>query len=1195
MKSNYLQALLLLFACFTFYEASSQTIYANREWVEETPVTSSAYQHTSTIVSSGNLIVTGNVLNGSGDTDIITVKYDSQGDTVWYKTFAGNANDDDYGIDLIENSSGDIVVIGAVKTSAGDYDYVVISYDGADGTEDWNYIWDGDGNGVDIPSDVALDASDNIFVTGGSEASNGLSDYGTIKLTSGGSFTWESFYDYNDLHDGATSIIVAGTRVIISGGSAATAGDWDIATVRVNINTGAFIVEVRTGVSGATIEDVRAMTTDSDNNLYLTGYAVVSGENNIQTIKMDSTLTVEWITGYDGGDDDEGYDIGLDNSGNVYITGFTERSSGKFQGVTIKYSDLGDTLWTRLFGNIVSEDGMKARKLAVEPNGDSYITGSTYGGGQYSFAFVKYNSSGEIELSKTYQADSLDDNGFDIVVDGEDVFLTGFTETVGGTRMTSIKYSLKEKDMSLTYDGTTGKPIRAKNDLIIRVDTSLINHAEINQLQNDFWTLDQIFDASFVTDIERALEDICEDESCDINIYRVFRNMTTYDTLSISRSGDTIRIPPFWSTFIFEFPDGVDLQDASDTLVQMFPDIKYSTYNLVGYLDDVPDDPDYDNGQISLHTDPSPSWPDVHINVEPAWDIEYGQRFIKVGVLDGPMQWEHEDFGGEFSTKVDGWDFYLNQSIYTVTPAWSADHGTACAGIIGAIRFNDMGIAGIAGGSYENGEDLDSSGVSLYGMRILGHPDSLILMNHIADAVYGSSVEVLGSDYGWGLHITNNSYGISNAPYFGGTNPWFLDTNITLLRESYHFANRNEVVVVASRGNSGLIQDGGTYHYNYPGVLDDDWIICVGGLGNDGDYHDGVGSFEYGWKASRGPEIDVSSFSAGSHNWTTQDSSEYNTFNGTSAAAPHVAGVAALMLSYLNVDGYSYDNLAPEDVEWVLQHTAQDRNTGTHPGYDTLTGYGIVRAGEAFEILEKPKYELKHFGTDAFPNSTTFSLYSTQDTVTLTERFENEVGTWFLGGVPYVVDVYKVTSFSGHIINSNDSIIGAWPRPSSSNVFALYDGSNVLQPRERVSLDSLDNTYGYLHGFIYYVEDTLGNPLGWWPIDTLTDFNLTYSILKTDTTVFLENEELISNVSVNVYPNPTGNNQMLELNLDQPMDGNIRLYDMNGRVIMNVYSGHFNEGQTNIKVDVNSLPAGIYMYSILFTDETSMQIKVIIQ
>lgn len=65
----------------------------------------------------------------------------------------------------------------------------------------------------------------------------------------------------------------------------------------------------------------------------------------------------------------------------------------------------------------------------------------------------------------------------------------------------------------------------------------------------------------------------------------------------------------------------------------------------------------------------------------------------------------------------------------------------------------------------------------------------------------------------------NNSWGISQA---GPT--WYIDTNIRLLTEAYHFANRCGVVVIASRGNSGKMQEEGSDvgHDNYPAVIDED-------------------------------------------------------------------------------------------------------------------------------------------------------------------------------------------------------------------------------------------------------------------------------------------------------------------------------------------------------------------------------------
>ncbi|MBK8926690.1 MAG: S8 family serine peptidase [Crocinitomicaceae bacterium] len=1168
---------------------NSQTIYANREWVRETPAVGTGIYHTSTIVVSGKVYVTGNIINSSGNTDIYTIKLDSNGDTLWSKTYNGSATGSmDYGIELQTSSDGYLYVIGAAQNSSSGYDYCLIKYSQLNGTQVWVRNWNGVGNGDDIPSAMKVDGSSAIYVTGGSEATNGFSDYGTIKVSNLNVLNWAKYYNYNGLHDGATTISTNLTDVIVSGGSASASNDWDIATIKYSKFSGSSGTPSRTNIPGATMVAANAMITDSLNNIYITGYAEVSGNKNIQTIKLDSNLTLKWITDYEENGDDVASDIGIDGNSNVYITGYTEVSVNKYQGITIKYQDDGDTLWTQFYGNTVTEDGVQFRKLAVDSDGEVYLTGSVLNGGSTAFAFVKYDTDGNKKVRREYEADSLNDDGFDIVVDADSVYITGFTETISGQTMTTLKFVLKEKDNTLELDSISGTPLFVQRDLIVNVDSEFIDENQINDLEKYYWSLGEIFDSGFVTNLERELEIVCDNDHCPITVYRIFTDMRTTDTISITRLGDTISIPQFWSTFVFEFPDGIDVTAASNAIVSMYPDIEYSTYNLIGRLNDVPNDTMYAEEQIGLHTDPTPTFPDFHIDAETAWEYETGKRYIKIGVMDGPVYWEHEDFGGddESTTKVNGWDYCAipTVSIYASPTNFIKHHSTSVCGTIGAIRNNEIGIAGIAGGSYLNGANLDSSGCALLAMDICGHSDTVVILSHSANAVYNSVVYVPGSDNNYGIHIMNNSWAVGNQPYISPVNPWFLDTNIVLLRECYHFANRNGVVVTASRGNSGYMQDAGTYHYNYPGTLDDDWIICVGGVGTDGNYHDDNVSPEGGFKTSRGPEIDVSGFSAASHNWTTQDYNGYNTFVATSAATPFATGIAGLLLSYLNSETADYNNLAPEDVEYILQMTALDCDTITNPGPDTLTGYGLVQAGAAMMQVDKDKYSLDHFGTDAFPNSTTFALYSSNDTVTLSERYQNVAGDWFLPNTDYVVDTYEITSISGHIVNFNEEIIAAWPRPSSSNVFMIYDVNNVVMPRERIILDSVDNSYGYMRGYIYFVSDTLGNPLGWWPIDTLADFDLTYSILKSDTTVFLNNEEVSQGISINVFPNPSSQTQTLILELDQPINGEIRLLDINGRVVQTIYSGNFEQGQNQFDVDVSNLPKGVYVYSIRFAD-----------
>lgn len=74
----------------------------------------------------------------------------------------------------------------------------------------------------------------------------------------------------------------------------------------------------------------------------------------------------------------------------------------------------------------------------------------------------------------------------------------------------------------------------------------------------------------------------------------------------------------------------------------------------------------------------------------------------------------------------------------------------------------------------------------------------------------------------------------------------------------------------------------------------------------------------------------------------------YPNFHGTSAAAPHVAGIAALMLE-INPQA------TPERIRWVLQATAIDMET---PGFDFNSGYGLVDAHAALSVLTTPPPQL---------------------------------------------------------------------------------------------------------------------------------------------------------------------------------------------------------------------------------------------
>lgn len=1203
------KSLIATISCFTFFsQANTQTTYANREWVEDIPIVGTGYYHTSTIVVAGKLYVTGNILNGGGNTDIYTMKLDTNGDTLWSATYAGSAGGDDYGIELKASSDGYIYVIGAAKNTSTGYDYCLLKYNSSTGSQSFVRNWNGAGNGDDIPSSLYVDGSSAIYITGGSEASNGFSDYGTIKVSSLNVLGWVKYYNYNNLHDGATSITKNVSNIIVTGGSASAVNDWDIATVGYNIITGNAGTPSRTNITGATMVEANAMATDSLNNIYITGYATVSGNKNIQTIKLDSALALKWIADYEENLEDVANDVAVDGSGNVYVTGYTEESTGKYKGITIKYADDGDTLWTQLLGNTVTEDGIKFRKMAVEPSGEIYLTGSQGRDNLNAFAFAKYDTDGSLKLLKTYQADTLDDDGFDIQVDGKDVYITGFTETVSGTRMTSLKYSLQEKDSAKYYDAGTEEPIFVERDLIVRVDTSQIIKSEVDKLEKEFWALDEIFEPAMVSNIERSLENVC-DGSCDIRVYRVFRYLRTTDTTTISRLGETIKIPEFWATFVFEFPVGIDILEAKDSLESLFPLIPYAMPNLIATYTTSATDDFYDS-QHSLHQ--TTEYDSAHVNIEPAWDYTVGKPFVKAGVFDTGVQWIHEDFQSaiapQYTRVADGYDFQYSTSVFSA-PAFGDEngHGTKVAGILGANRNNhtSYGVAGIAGGV----GIIDSAdfGCALYSLKILGNSPSWFTsdLTYISDAIVTSSLDPGTSiaPYDFGLHVSNNSWHFHGAPGFV-TLGIYTPENITLVRESVHFANRANVTFVAARGNFGIAEElYDTITLAYPAILDEDWVLCVGGTGTDGHYHDGIGTVGQGggtedatFNPSRGWEIDVAAPSCSDLVFTTRiDDTDpspgvdtyYGSFNGTSAATPHVAGAVVLMMSYFNEPFSSFNNLAPEDCERIIELSAHDVN---YPGVDSLTGYGRLDIGASLQQIDKDVYALKHFELDSFPDVTTVSLYSTNDTITIEERYQNNVGTWFLPD-EYVVTAYQINTTVTHNVASLGTIIEYWPRHSSSTLLPIFDANNILLPRERVVINSVNSSTASLTGYVYKVSDLTGTQLGWWPFDTShVEINMAYTLLI-DMTSVLQTTETSFDTKLQLYPNPTNGNQVISFESnDAGEELSISLVDISGNLIQQVYSGSTTKGLNRFEVETANLSSGVYFY-IVSIGEKQLQLR----
>ncbi|HBN08663.1 MAG TPA: hypothetical protein DD435_08450 [Cyanobacteria bacterium UBA8530] len=223
-------------------------------------------------------------------------------------------------------------------------------------------------------------------------------------------------------------------------------------------------------------------------------------------------------------------------------------------------------------------------------------------------------------------------------------------------------------------------------------------------------------------------------------------------------------------------------------------------------------------------------------NVFQAWDLGRGSSAIKVAVIDTGIDYRHPDLAGRV---IKGRDFINEDS----DPLDDHGHGTHCAGVIGAIADNGIGLAGVAGG------------VSIIAIKVLDSEGSGPL-SAVASGI--QEAKRLGAN------IINLSLGDSS--------------NSAILQSAIAEAVNAGITVVAAAGNDGTSRK--YYPAAYPGV------ISVGAL-DISDYKAGFSN--YGdWVKVAAPGVNIVS---------TMPNSGYAPMSGTSMASPHVAGLAALLLS----------------------------------------------------------------------------------------------------------------------------------------------------------------------------------------------------------------------------------------------------------------------------------------------------------
>lgn len=355
---------------------------------------------TKTVIDpSGNSYVAGATLNSSGDYDILVTMYDSHGSQQWVFQHNGAGNGNDAASDMLVDGSGNVFVTGTVYTSSTDSNDAVLIKLNSSGSQVWMSVWNNSAaNSNDGSLALVQDGSGNTYTAGATFTGANLTDFLVLAYDASGNLQWNKTWDNMNMHDAAHKIrLLPANQLAVSGGTQTAANNVDYATIKLDAGSGGFIGSATSGGTASNIDIISALTTDANDDLYVTGGIVnVATGMDMHTIKMDTALVEVWHADYNSSSAyrDVATDLAVGSNGMVYVCGYSETASNGTDIKVLRYAANGSQDWVvSIDGDVHGNDTAKAIIL----DGDYlYVTATSNNGDNDDYHTVKLDTAGNI-------------------------------------------------------------------------------------------------------------------------------------------------------------------------------------------------------------------------------------------------------------------------------------------------------------------------------------------------------------------------------------------------------------------------------------------------------------------------------------------------------------------------------------------------------------------------------------------------------------------------------------------------------------------------------------------------------------------------------------------------------------------------------------------------------------------------------
>lgn len=332
--------------------------------------------HATAVDADGSLFVVGHRSNGV-NRDFLIMKFDPQGTLLWTQTYDTLDSSHDHAYAVAVDSNGDPIVTGSSPVRGTNGDYLTIKYSGLDGSQLWLRRYTGVSTGFDGAVAIAVDAADDVVVTGRSSGTQIGYDYATIKYRgTDGEPLWTSRYNrLTNGNDEANALAIDAMGDVFVTGVSGSGQFAEYATVKYDGSNGALLWSATyAGPPNVQQGDAaHAIAIDGDGNAVVTGRSFGIYDD-YATLKYDgATGQALWTARYNGtaNYEDVPYALAIDAVDDVYVTGLSRGTGSSPDAVTIKYAKTtGAMLWEARY---IGATGRSERGVALSLGGSGHV------------------------------------------------------------------------------------------------------------------------------------------------------------------------------------------------------------------------------------------------------------------------------------------------------------------------------------------------------------------------------------------------------------------------------------------------------------------------------------------------------------------------------------------------------------------------------------------------------------------------------------------------------------------------------------------------------------------------------------------------------------------------------------------------------------------------------------------------------